>query len=75
MSGGRLLQVGDKAVTDFNGHGTITHVEIINRADGTTSQSGITFQVSPKLKNSSEYSWIDADWFEPAPNVLNKSPL
>ena len=68
MSRGRQLQIGDKAVTDWNGLGTITHVEILNRVEGYSSQSKIAFQVSPRLKNCSGNAWIDADWFEPAPN-------
>lgn len=64
------MQVGEKAVTDFNGAGTMTHVEILRRADGYQSQSGIAFQVSPPLKNClSSDVWIDADWFEPSPNA------
>lgn len=70
MSRGRQLQVGDRAVTDFNRVGTMTHVEILRRADNFPSQSGVAFQVSPALKNCiSESVWIDADWFEPSPNV------
>ncbi len=65
MSAGRKLQPGDNATTDFNGVGTITHVKILARIDGFTSQSRIAFQVTPKLKNSHAGAWIDADWFAP----------
>lgn len=67
---GRSLRVGDDAMTDFNGAGTSTRVTIIE-ADYTRrhgySQSGITFRVRGKLRNTTESDWIDAEWFEPAP--------
>lgn len=68
MSTGRKLQPGDSATTDYNGNG-ITQVKILARQDKTISQSGILFQVTPKLKNSGDDAWIDADWFEQAPNA------
>lgn len=64
---GRALQPGEFAVTDFNGHGAMTRVEIMARRERRGSQSGIQFLVRPALRNSTLQSWIDADWFEPAP--------
>ena len=63
MSTGRKLQPGDSATTDYNGN-EIIQVKILARQDKTRSQSGIMFQVTPKLKNSAADAWIDADWFE-----------
>jgi hypothetical protein len=63
MSSGRQLQPGDYAITNFNGNGLV-RVRITARRDKQRSQSGIVFQVSPKLKNSAADAWIDADWFE-----------
>jgi hypothetical protein len=50
---GRLLQVGDYALTDYNGPGPLTRVQIVaesrNREHG-HSQSGVLYRVSPLLK-------------------------
>ena len=62
---GRKLQVGDEALTDFNGPGGLTLVKIVERFTETKSQSGICFRVRPLLKNCDEFSRLDADWFEP----------
>ena len=67
---GRKLQVGDKALTDYNGDG-LTIVTIVEREDTRKhghSQSGILFRVYPFLKHGTLKSWYDADWFEPVPN-------
>jgi hypothetical protein len=66
---GRQLQVGDDALTDFNGRG-ITLVRITERHENTRSQSGICFCVNPMLKGGHAYSLYDADWFEPAPKDM-----
>ena len=62
---GRKLQVGDEALTDFNGPGALTLVKIVERFTETKSQSGVCFRVRPLLKNCDEFSRFDADWFEP----------
>ena len=66
---GRELQAGDKATTDWNGVGTVTHVTIVRRVDNFPSGSRIAFQVTPRLKNCQAHDLLDADWFEPSPNV------
>ncbi len=64
---GRNLQVGDYALTDFNGVG-MKMVLIIQRRDARWhSQSGVQFCVSPPLKGGVEGTFYDADWFEPCP--------
>jgi len=63
---GRTLQVGDEALTDFNGCG-MTLVRIVERVEGTTSQSRICYRVAPPLKGGDARTLYDADWFEPAP--------
>lgn len=68
-SGSGLLQVGDEALTDFNGEGW-TLVTITARKENTTSQSGVCYQVSPMLKGSDDRSWYDAAWFTPCPARL-----
>lgn len=71
MSRGRRLQVGDEALTDYNGPSPLARVTIIERDDRRLnghSQSGIMFRVTPLLRNGNGASWYDADWFEPAPN-------
>ena len=68
MSRGRLLNVGDYALTDYNGPGPLFKVQIIERDDkrkNGNSQSGIMFRVYPLLRNGTGASWYDADWFEP----------
>lgn len=60
---GRTLQVGDKAVTDFNGKG-LTTVVITDRNDNASSQSGVSFRVDPPLKGGDGWTWYDSDWFE-----------
>jgi len=72
MSRGRGLQIGDCALTDYNGPGPLTKVMIIDRDDSRRhghSQSGIMFRVSPVLRNGDGMTWYDADWFEPVPNA------
>ena len=64
MNQRRKLQVGDCTTTDFNGAGTITQVTITARKENSGSQSGIMYQVSPRLKNSLPDAWFDSDWFE-----------
>jgi hypothetical protein len=66
---GRQLKAGDEALTDFNGRG-LTLVKIVDRAEGRNSQSGICYRVTPNLKGCDKQSWIDADWFDPAPAAL-----
>ena len=61
----RKLQVGDDALTDFNGPGGLTLVKIVERFTEANSQSRICFRVWPLLKNCDESSKLDADWFEP----------
>lgn len=65
---GRSLQVGDEAVTDYNPG--ITVVRIVDRIEGTKSQSGICFRVVPPLEKYDPRAQYDADWFEPAPRNL-----
>ena len=70
---GRNLQVGDEAMTDYNGNG-FTQVTITARVDAHGrgfSQSGILFQVSPLLRNGDSRTWYDADWFEPVPKPVS----
>lgn len=72
MSRGRYLQVGDEALTDYNGPGPLTRVTIVDRDDTRKrghSKSGILFRVAPNLRNGGASTWYDADWFEPVPNV------
>ncbi len=66
---GRKLKAGDDALTDFNGNG-LTLVRIVQRIEGTRSQSGICYRVMPPLKGGDESTQYDADWFEPAPANL-----
>ena len=61
----RKLQVGDDALTDFNGPGGLTLVKIVELFTEANSQSRICFRVWPLLKNCDESSKLDADWFEP----------
>ncbi len=66
---GRDLQTGDFALTDYNGPGPLAKVEILERDDKRLhghSQSGVMFRVRPNLRNGTNASWYDADWFEPA---------
>lgn len=65
---GRDLQPGDFAITDYNGPGTTTKVQVVERDDKRLhghSQSGVMFRVRPNLRNGTNASWYDADWFEP----------
>ena len=65
-----MLQPGDMALTDYNGPGPMTKVEILERDDKRLhghSQSGVMFRVRPILRNGTNASWYDADWFEPVP--------
>ena len=66
----RKLQVGDDALTDFNGPGGLTLVNIVERFTETNSQSGICFRVRPLLKNCDKFARLDADWFTPVPRNL-----
>lgn len=67
---GRLLQPGDLALTDLNGGGMSTVVQIVER-DGVrlhgASQSGVLYRVTPCLQNGTTDTWYDADWFDPCP--------
>jgi hypothetical protein len=69
----RKLKVGDYALTDYNTRkdikGSLTMVQITTIQHG-KSQSGIMFQVKPKLKHQREDSWYDADWFEVMPKNI-----
>lgn len=47
MSAGRQLQPGDEALTDFNDPGPPVRVRILERLEGTRSQSGISFPGPP----------------------------
>lgn len=71
MSIGRNLQVGDKAITDFN-HSwhsdskKFTVVTITDRKEVDRGcKSGVLYRVAPTLRNCEAAAWIDADWFEP----------
>ena len=67
---GRALRVGDDAVTDYNGPGSMTRVQIIERDDQRLygrSQSGVMFRVTPILRYGTSGTWYDADWFDPVP--------
>lgn len=77
----RNLEVGDWAVTDYNNAGSqpgpLVRVQVVavdrQRQHG-HSQSGVMFQVRPRLKYGHAESWYCADWFEPVfcrktPNV------
>ena len=78
MSRGRELQIGDEALTDYNGPGPLVKVRIIDRDCLRTyghSQSGILFRVAPPLRNGTSASWYDADWFEPMPNAESSGAL
>lgn len=57
------MHVGDAATTGYNGTSTTVMITAVNCA--THSQSGISFQVWPPLKNCHRDTWFDADWFEP----------
>lgn len=68
MSGGRNLQVGDKATTDFNDGGWISRKRSVvtitaRREVDRGCQSGVLYQVQPTLRNCRPDDWIDADWF------------
>ena len=67
VSGGRHLQPGDEALTDYNGRGIWTKVRIVERRNS-NSQSGVVLRVDPALKNGSKATWYDADWFKPEPS-------
>ena len=59
----RRLKAGAYATTDFNGPGPRTRVLITARIES-RSQSGVSFRVTPALRNTTSDAWIDADWFE-----------
>jgi len=59
------LNVGDDALTDYNGNG-ITRVTIVE-SKHRCSHGKLLFRVSPPLKGGTSWSWYDADWFRPAP--------
>lgn len=65
---GRALRVGDDALTDYKKGMTL--VRIVERIDGTKSQSGVCFRVFPPLEQHDPRAQYDADWFEPAPKDL-----
>ena len=58
----RKLQVGAKVYTDFSVR--ITKHTITERLDPSTSQSRVSFKVTPIVPGSTG-DWIDSDWFEP----------
>ena len=60
----RKLNVGDFALTDYNGR-PLKRVQIIERIDNVNSGSRTMFRVQPPLRNGTAQSWYDADWFEP----------
>lgn len=69
---GRLLQPGDLALTDINGGGMSTVVQIVERDDTRlhgASQSGVQYRVTPCLQNGNKHTWYDADWFDPCPEI------
>lgn len=68
MSNGRLLNVGDEAMTDFKGGWTL--VKIISKQTGAASQTGVRFQVHPPLNKYTPMTWYDSDWFEPVSGNL-----
>lgn len=62
----RKLQVGANVITDFSGKITAHRItEVLTPSFGS---SGISFMVTPMVPRSSG-GWIDADWFEPAPQT------
>lgn len=61
----RQLQVGACVTTDFSKRRT-THT-ISARMAPATCQSGVLYQVEPAVPGARAGAWIDADWFEPAP--------
>lgn len=64
----RNLKVGDFALTDFNGDGKLTRVQIIARDDKRehgNSGSGVMYRVEPPLKHGSGLTWYDSAWFVP----------
>lgn len=63
------LKAGDEAVTPFNGGG-LTLVRIIQRIEGTKSQSRVCFRVSPSLKGGDKFTQYDAAWFKPVEENL-----
>ena len=70
---GRLLQIGDAAKTDYNGSWSV--VSIIDRDDTRKrghSQSGILFRVNPTLRNGTDQTWYDSDWFCPKASDQSK---
>ena len=71
MSTGRALQVGDYALTDFNGRG-MTRVMITARDIHSQSQSGTRYRVTPPLRGCEPDAWFDADWFEQEPQPAAK---
>jgi hypothetical protein len=65
---GRDLQPGDQAWTDYEDINGTRHklVTITARREEKGCQSGILYQVKPRLRPGSRNSWYDADWFIPA---------
>jgi len=45
-------------------------VRIVERVEGSASQSRICYRVAPPLKGGDASTLYDADWFEPAPASL-----
>lgn len=66
---GRNLQVGDEALTDYNGNG-LALVRITERFDGQRCQGGILFRVAPLLKGGTSSSLYSCDWFHAVPADL-----
>ena len=64
---GRYLQVGDEALTDYNGNG-LTLVRITERLEGQQCQGGILFRVTGLLKGGASDSLYSCDWFRAAPS-------
>ena len=65
---GLKLQVGDSALTDYR-RGT-TRVRIIERIEGTKTQSGVCYRVLPPLDLNHPEAMFDSDWFEPVPQEV-----
>ncbi len=54
-------KIGDKVLCEWD-EGRLTEHEITGIKKG-VSQTGIMYQVSPKLRLTNECDWIDSGWF------------
>ena len=65
---GRKLQVGNAALTDYEGK--LKPVIVTGRENYASCESGVLLQVQPVLRGNHDDEWFDSGWFAPVtPNV------